>query len=104
MHVSIGCSALVPKPGTPFARQPMAPEREIKKKLDVIRKGLSRHIDLTHESSRWSFWQAVLARGGREQARALALQHRHYGPWDATIAAALHHRDKADRCVDNRPL
>ena len=30
------------------------------------------HLDFTAESTRWSYWQAVLARGGRELAPALA--------------------------------
>jgi radical SAM superfamily enzyme YgiQ (UPF0313 family) len=72
LRVSVGCSALVPKPGTPFARIPMAPEREVKAKLDLLRKALRGRADFTHESSRWSYWQAVLARGDRAQAAALA--------------------------------
>lgn len=72
MRVSLGCSAFVPKPGTPFARQPMATEKAIKQKLEIIRRGLRGQADFTHESARWSFWQAALARGGREQAVALA--------------------------------
>jgi len=72
MRVSLGCSAFVPKPGTPFARQPMAPEREVRKKLEVIRRGLRGRMEFTHESTRWAFWQAVLARGGRELAAPLA--------------------------------
>jgi len=72
LRVSVGCSALVPKPATPFARIPMAPEREIKAKLDLLRKTLRGIAEFTHESSRWSYWQAVLARGDRAQASALA--------------------------------
>lgn len=71
MHVSLGCSALVPKPGTPFARRAMAPERDIKRKLSAIGRELRGRAEMTHESARWSFWQAVLARGGRELAPAL---------------------------------
>jgi len=72
LQVSVGCSALVPKPGTPFARISMAPEREIKVKLDLLRKALRGIAGFTHESSRWAYWQAVLARGDRAQAAALA--------------------------------
>lgn len=72
MRISIGCSAFVPKPGTPFARQPMAPEREVRKKLEIIRRGLHRKVEFTHESARWSYWQGVMARGGRELAEVLA--------------------------------
>jgi len=72
LRVSVSCSALVPKPGTPFARQPMAPEREVRAKLDLLRKALRGRAQFTHESSRWAYWQAVLARGDRAQAAALA--------------------------------
>ncbi|HEX2951746.1 MAG TPA: radical SAM protein [Armatimonadota bacterium] len=72
MRVSIGCSAFVPKPGTPFARQPMAPERDVKRKFDIISHTLHGQAAFTHESARWAYWQAVLARGGRELADVLA--------------------------------
>ena len=73
LRVSVGCSALVPKPGTPFARQPMAAEADLKRKFATIRRALRGDIHFTHESPRWAFWQAALARGGRELAPALAL-------------------------------
>lgn len=72
MRVSLGCSAFVPKPGTPFARQPMAPERDVRKKFETISHALHGKADFTHESARWAYWQAVLARGGRELANVLA--------------------------------
>ncbi len=72
LRVSVGCSAFVPKPGTPFAREPQAPEREIRRKLDLIRRGMRGRIELTHESARWSYWQAVLARGDQALAPVLA--------------------------------
>ena len=72
MRISVGCSTFVPKPGTPFARQPLAPEREARKKLSAIARALRGRAEVTHESARWSYWQAVLARGGRELAEVLA--------------------------------
>jgi radical SAM superfamily enzyme YgiQ (UPF0313 family) len=71
VRVSLGCSVFVPKPGTPFARQPMIEERAAKAKLDRIKRALSRHINFTHESPRWALWQGVLARGDRRCAEAL---------------------------------
>ena len=70
--MSVGISTLVPKPGTPFARLPMAAEREVRRKLEVIKQALRGHAEFTAESTRWSYWQAVLARGGRELAAPLA--------------------------------
>ena len=73
LRVSVGCSALVPKPGTPYARQSMAAERDIRRKFTLIRRGLPWQMEFNSESARWAYWQAVLARGGREIAPALAL-------------------------------
>ncbi|MHB9133262.1 MAG: radical SAM protein [Armatimonadota bacterium] len=72
LRISLGCSAFVPKPGTPFAGQAMAPERDVKRRLEIIRRALHGRAVFTHESARWAYWQGVLARGGREQAVALA--------------------------------
>ena len=72
MQVSVGCSVFVPKPATPWARQPMLGEREAKRRLDTIRAGLGRTVSFTAESPRWAMWQGVLARGGEEVAPALA--------------------------------
>jgi radical SAM superfamily enzyme YgiQ (UPF0313 family) len=72
LRVSVGCSVLVPKPATPFARAPMLPEREGKRKLEFLRTALRGKAEFTHESARWSYWQAVLARGDRSHAQALA--------------------------------
>lgn len=73
LRVSVGCSAFVPKPGTPFARQSMATEREIRRKFEILRRGLHGRAEFTTDSPRWAYWQAVLARSGREIAPALAL-------------------------------
>lgn len=73
MRISLGSSVFVPKPGTPFAREAMISEREARAKLEQIRRGLRGRLPFTHESARWAFWQAVLARGGRELAPALAV-------------------------------
>lgn len=70
-RVSLGCSAFVPKPGTPFARMPMAAEKENRRKLESITRALRGRMDYTHESARWAAWQGVLARGDRALAPAL---------------------------------
>ena len=73
LRISIGCSAFVPKPGTPFEREAMAPTRQIKQAFMYIARALQGKAEFTHESARWAYWQSVLARGGRELAPALAL-------------------------------
>lgn len=72
MPLHVGCSAFVPKPGTPFAREAMNQEKELKRKFTYLQRHLRGIATLTHESARWTFWQTVLARGGTELAVPLA--------------------------------
>ena len=91
LRISLGCSAFVPKPGTPFARMAMAAPLEIRRKIDLIRHGLQGKAAFTHESARWAYWQAVLARGGRELAPVLATIAEGKdspGAWSAAFRAA----------------
>jgi hypothetical protein len=49
----------------------------------------------------WTYYRtggidaATVVRYTREEARQLVLKHRHFGPWDPRIAAAVHHREKS---------
>jgi radical SAM superfamily enzyme YgiQ (UPF0313 family) len=72
LRITVGCSTFVPKPGTPFAREPMITPNEASRRLDIIRQALRGRAEVTAESPRLSYWQGVLARGGRELAPALA--------------------------------
>jgi len=97
MKVSVGCSIFIPKPGTPFARKPMITQRDARRKLDSINKSLHGQLEFTAERTRWSYWQAVLARGGRELAPALAVIAESPdtpSSWDAAFRA---HNLEADR-------
>lgn len=71
MRISLGCSSLVPKPGTPFSHQAMTPVVQVKKKFATIARLLHGTAEFHHESARWAYWQAVLARGSRDIAPAL---------------------------------
>lgn len=72
LRITVGCGTFVPKPGTPFARQPMITPHEAARRLHIIRHALRGRAEVTAESPRLSYWQGVLARGGRELAPALA--------------------------------
>ena len=71
LRISLGCSSFVPKPGTPFSHRAMAPVMQIKKKFATISRLLHGTAEFHHESARWAYWQAVLARGSRDIAPAL---------------------------------
>lgn len=91
MRISVGCSVFVPKPGTPFARQAMISEREARRKFETLRRGLPRRTTFTHESARWAYWQAVLARAGREMAPvldAVAVSDGSHAAWQAACQEA----------------
>jgi len=74
MQVTASVSAFVPKPQTAFEREPMAPVREIEKKLQVLRAALRVEpgVNMAAESANWSFIQAALARGDRRLGAVLA--------------------------------
>ncbi|MCX8111277.1 MAG: B12-binding domain-containing radical SAM protein [Syntrophorhabdaceae bacterium] len=66
VHVSPFC----PKPATPFQRMPMEDMAQLKEKINYLKRAFNR-IDntyFTHESVKYSFVQAVFARGDRRVA------------------------------------
>ncbi|MFH0847012.1 MAG: radical SAM protein [Chloroflexota bacterium] len=72
-RLNLNLAPFIPKAGTPFQRQPMAPIDILNKRLARLKEKLSpQGITLKTESPEWSEVQAVLARGGSELARALA--------------------------------
>jgi radical SAM superfamily enzyme YgiQ (UPF0313 family) len=65
--VTVHASPFVPKPFTPFQRLPMNDMDELKNKINQLKRALSKvdNTYFTHESVKYSFIQAVLARGDR---------------------------------------
>jgi len=63
VKLSLGVSSLVPKPLTPFENVEFAGVKELNRKLGVIRQGLKGQVNMTAESVRWSYFQALLAKG-----------------------------------------
>ena len=72
-HVHLGVSVLVPKPYTPWQRQPMDDERSLKEKLAVLRKGVSRmpNVSLGSVSIRQAIWQTYISKAGSDAADAI---------------------------------
>ena len=65
--ITVHTSPFVPKPRTPFQRHSMNDMDELKDKINRLKRALSKvdNTYFTHESVKYSFIQAVLARGDR---------------------------------------
>ncbi len=65
--ITVHASPFVPKAGTPFQWLPMDDVGSLKEKLTILKRGLGKAANtyFTHESAKYSFLQAVLARGDR---------------------------------------
>jgi radical SAM superfamily enzyme YgiQ (UPF0313 family) len=65
--ITVHASPFVPKAATPFQWLPMDDVSSLKEKLVILKRGLGKAANtyFTHESVKYSFLQAVLARGDR---------------------------------------
>lgn len=65
--VSVSIGTFVPKPGTPLERSPMITVDDARARIRRIEQGLKResNVRVTHEGPKWSYLQAVVARGDR---------------------------------------
>jgi radical SAM superfamily enzyme YgiQ (UPF0313 family) len=73
MRITVKVAPFVPKANTPLQRLPMAPVGTLNSRMSMIKTGLQRRgIRVKGESLAWSEVQAVLSRGDRNIAGALA--------------------------------
>ena len=72
-HLHLGTNILIPKPFTPWQRHPMGGERDLKRKIRILRKGSDRmpNVSLGSLSIRQAVWQTYISKGGVEVAAAL---------------------------------
>lgn len=72
-HIHLGVSVLVPKPYTPWQREPMDDERSLKEKISVLNKLVSKlpNISLGSVSVREAIWQTYISKAGSDAADAL---------------------------------
>ena len=64
IHLTLNITPFVPKAGTPFQWLPMATAEDIKHRIGMLRKGLSRKgIEVKADSIEWALVQGILARG-----------------------------------------
>jgi radical SAM superfamily enzyme YgiQ (UPF0313 family) len=72
-HIHLGVSVLVPKPYTPWQREPMDDEKSLKEKVAVLKKGVARmpNISLGSVSIRQAVWQTYISKAGSGAADAI---------------------------------
>lgn len=72
--ITVHVSPFVPKAATPFQWLPMADMKDLKDKLNLLKRGLAKvpNTYFTHESVKFSFLQAVFSRGDRRLQDVIA--------------------------------
>ena len=87
-RLRLSINPFVPKALTPFQWSPMASPREVRRKLNRIRKALrgTPGVDVKHESLKSAYFEAILSRGGRELSAFLTETVRQDGDWKRAAA------------------
>jgi radical SAM superfamily enzyme YgiQ (UPF0313 family) len=72
-HIHLGANVLVPKPYTPWQREPMDDERSLREKVALLRRGVARlsNVSLGSISVRQAIWQTYISKAGSDAAEAL---------------------------------
>jgi radical SAM superfamily enzyme YgiQ (UPF0313 family) len=72
-HLHLGVNILVPKPYTPWQREPMDDERSLREKISLLKRGAARlpNVSLGPLSIRQAHWQTYLSKAGAEAALPL---------------------------------
>ncbi len=77
-HIHLGVNVLVPKPYTPWQREPMDDERSLKGKISILKEGVARlpNVSMGSISMRQAVWQTYISKAGSDAAEALELAAR----------------------------
>lgn len=88
--ITVSLSAFVPKPWTPFQWAAMTEISHLKQKIRRVKQGLKQvaNVRVHSDVPRWSYVQALLARGDRQVGRLLAAAHANSGNWAQTFKSA----------------
>jgi radical SAM superfamily enzyme YgiQ (UPF0313 family) len=72
-HLHLGANILIPKPYTPWQRHAMGDERDLKRKIRLLRKGVDRlpNASLGPLSIRQAVWQTYISKGGVDVGAAI---------------------------------
>ncbi len=73
VRVTVAGAAFVPKPDTPYEREPMLPARELSRRLRAIREELrpEKRVRLALESANWAVIEGVLSGGDRRLGQVI---------------------------------
>lgn len=82
--ISLSINPFIPKPLTPFQWSPMVSRKEIKRKLNYLRKGFNRagSIELKPEGLRSAYLEGILSRGDRSMSEFLITTLACQGNWE----------------------
>ncbi len=71
--IHLGVNILVPKPYTPWQRQPMDAERSLREKIERLKRGVAKmpNISMGSLSIRQAHWQTYLSKAGSDAADAI---------------------------------
>ena len=86
-NVHLGVNVLVPKPYTPWQREPMDDEKSLKEKIALLRKGVTRmpNVSMGSVSVRQAIWQTYISKAGSDAAEAIEAAAR-----GESVSALLH--------------
>ena len=72
-NIHLGVNVLVPKPFTPWQREPMDDEKSLKEKIAVLRRGVARmpNVSMGSVSVRQGIWQTYISKAGSGAAEAI---------------------------------
>lgn len=90
--ITVSVSTFVPKPFTPFQWHPMAPMKEVKERLKMIKKGLSavKGVKVFHDVPKYAYLQGLLSMGDRRTGKLIeALSEGPYAPSQGRAAGIV---------------
>ena len=72
-HIHLGTNILIPKPYTPWQREPFGDTRSLRAKISLLRRELTKlpNVSMGPVSIRQARWQAYITRAGSDAADAL---------------------------------
>jgi len=72
-HLELGVNILIPKPFTPWQREPMEELHRLRHKIAMLKKRVAKlpNVSLSTMSVRQAVWQTYLSRAGRDAADAI---------------------------------
>lgn len=81
--LTISVNTFIPKPMTPFQREPMENISSLKAKLKILKAGFKnvKNIKLIYDIPKWAFIQTLLSRGDRKTGDLLCKVIEHNGDW-----------------------